>query len=100
MARLNNQQAYRYRLFEKCGMVMTVDGSGDDRITLEGLDKPYTFASDEDSSSDDEHSSEHDNDDPEGRGEEGDGGRETLVEGADSSDEDDGGEFIFHKTHP
>ena len=99
MARLNNQQAYRYRLFEKCGMAMTVDGSGDDRITLEGLDKPYTFASDEDSS-DDEHSSEHDNNDPEGRGEEGDGGRETLVEGADSSDEDDGGEFIFHKTHP
>ena len=89
MARLNNQQAYRYRLFEKCGMAMTVDGSGDDRIT---------FANDEDSS-DDEHSSEHDNDDPEGRGEEGDGGRETLVEGADSSDEDDGGKFVFHKTH-
>ncbi|CAB1113127.1 unnamed protein product [Ectocarpus sp. CCAP 1310/34] len=54
MARLNRQQTYRYRIFEKCGMAMTVDGSGDDRITLEGLDKPYTFANDEDSSSDDE----------------------------------------------
>ncbi|CAB1103677.1 unnamed protein product [Ectocarpus sp. CCAP 1310/34] len=30
MARLNSQQAYRHRLFEKCGMAMTVDGSGDD----------------------------------------------------------------------
>lgn len=98
MARLNNQQAYRYRLFEKCGMAMTVDGSGDDRITLEGLDKPYTFANDEDSS-DDEHGPENGNDEPEGRGEEGDGGRETLVEGADSSDEDDGGKFVLIKTH-
>ncbi|CAB1104161.1 unnamed protein product [Ectocarpus sp. CCAP 1310/34] len=70
MARLNSQQAFRSRLFEKCGMAMTVDGSGDDRITLEGLDKP---------------------DEPEGRGKEGDG-RETVAEGADSSDdEDDGG---------
>ncbi|CAB1096612.1 unnamed protein product [Ectocarpus sp. CCAP 1310/34] len=89
MARLNSQQAYRYRLFEKCGMAMTVDGSGDDRITLEGLDKPYTFANDEDGS-DDEQGSENGNDEPEGRAEEGDGGRETLMEGVDSSDEDDG----------
>ncbi|CAB1096297.1 unnamed protein product [Ectocarpus sp. CCAP 1310/34] len=89
MARLNSQQAYRYRLFEKCGMAMTVDGSGDDRITLEGLDKPYTFANDEDSS-DDEQGPENGNDAPEGRAEEGDGGRETLMEGVDSSDEDDG----------
>lgn len=98
MARLNSQQAYRYRLFEKCGMAMTVDGSGDDRITLEGLDKPYTFANDEDSS-DDEQGSENGNDEPKGRGEEGDGGRETLMEGADSSDEDDGGKFVLHKTN-
>ncbi|CAB1099646.1 unnamed protein product [Ectocarpus sp. CCAP 1310/34] len=89
MARLNSQQAYRYRLFKKCGMAMTGDGSGDDRITLEGLDKPYTFADDEDSS-DDEQGSENGNDEPEGRAEEGDGGRETLMEGVDSSDEDDG----------
>ncbi|CAB1118359.1 unnamed protein product [Ectocarpus sp. CCAP 1310/34] len=89
MARLNSQQAYRYRLFEKCGMAMTVDGSGDDRITLEGLDKPYTFANDEDSS-DDEQGSENGNDEPEGRAEEGDGGCDTLMEGVDSSDEDDG----------
>ncbi|CAB1105043.1 unnamed protein product [Ectocarpus sp. CCAP 1310/34] len=90
MARLKRQQAYRYRLFEKCGMAMTVDGSGDDRITLEGLDKPYNFANDEDSS-DDEQGSENGNDEPEGRAEEGDGGgRETLIEGVDSSHEDDG----------
>ncbi|CAB1107186.1 unnamed protein product [Ectocarpus sp. CCAP 1310/34] len=90
MARLNSQQAYRYRLFEKCGMAMTVDGSGDDRITLAGLDKPYTFANDEDSS-DDEQGSENGNDEPEGRAKEGDGGHTTLMEGVDSSDEDDGG---------
>ncbi|CAB1106322.1 unnamed protein product [Ectocarpus sp. CCAP 1310/34] len=85
----SDRRAYRYRLFEKCGMAMTVDGSGDDRITLEGLDKLYTFANDEDSS-DDEQGSENGNDEPEGRAEEGDGGRETLMEGVDSSDEDDG----------
>ncbi|CAB1099138.1 unnamed protein product [Ectocarpus sp. CCAP 1310/34] len=90
MARLNSQQAFRFRLFEKCGMGMTVDGSGDDRITLEGLDKPYTFANDEDCS-EDEGGLENGSDEREGRGKEG-GGRETVVEGADSSDdEDDGG---------
>ncbi|CAB1109519.1 unnamed protein product [Ectocarpus sp. CCAP 1310/34] len=92
MARLNSQQAYRYRLFEKCGMAMTVAGSGDDRITLEGLEKPYTFANDE-GSSDNEQGSENGNDEPEGRAEEGDGGRETLMEGVDSSDDDDGGKL-------
>ncbi|CAB1106958.1 unnamed protein product [Ectocarpus sp. CCAP 1310/34] len=89
IARLNSQQAYRYSPFEKCGMAMTVDGSGDDRITLEGLDKPYTLANDEDSS-DDEQGSENGNDKSEERAEDGDGGRETLMEGVDSSDEDDG----------
>ncbi|CAB1103214.1 unnamed protein product [Ectocarpus sp. CCAP 1310/34] len=90
MARLNSQQAFRFRLFEKCGMAMTVDGSGDDRITLEGLDKPYTFANDEDCSEDEE-GLENGSDEPEGRGKEG-AGRETVVGGADSSDdEDDGG---------
>ncbi|CAB1100003.1 unnamed protein product [Ectocarpus sp. CCAP 1310/34] len=74
MARLNSQQAYRYRLFNKCGIAMTVDGSGDDRVTLEGLDKPYTFANDEDSS-DDEQGSENGNNELEGRAEEGDGRR-------------------------
>ncbi|CAB1116905.1 unnamed protein product [Ectocarpus sp. CCAP 1310/34] len=72
MARLNSQQAFRFRLFEKCGMAMTVDGSGDDRITLEGLDKPYTFANDEDCSEDEE-GLENGSDEPEGRGKEGDG---------------------------
>ncbi|CAB1108670.1 unnamed protein product [Ectocarpus sp. CCAP 1310/34] len=71
-------------------MAMTVDGSGDDRITLEGLDKPYTFANDEDCSEDEE-GLENGSDEPGGRGKEGDG-HETVVEGADSSDdEDDGG---------
>lgn len=66
------------------------------RAACHELTAKSTFANDEDSS-DDEHSSENDNDDPEGRGEEGDGGRETFVEGADSSDEDDGGKFVLHR---
>ncbi|CAB1117664.1 unnamed protein product [Ectocarpus sp. CCAP 1310/34] len=90
MARLNSQHAFRFHLIERCGMAMTVDGSGNDRITLEGLDKPYTFANDEDCSEDEE-GLEIGSDEPEGRGKEGDG-REAVVEGADSSDdEDDGG---------
>ncbi|CAB1107559.1 unnamed protein product [Ectocarpus sp. CCAP 1310/34] len=76
--------------FEKCGMAMTVDGSGDYRITLEGLDKPYTFAFDEDCSEDEE-GLENGSDEPEGRGKEGDG-CETVVEGADSSDDEDDGD--------
>ncbi|CAB1098731.1 unnamed protein product [Ectocarpus sp. CCAP 1310/34] len=94
MARLNSQQAFRYRLFEKCGKTITVDGSGDDRITLEGLDKSYTFANDIDSS-EDEQGSENGSDEPEERGKEGDGGREKVVEGADSSDEDDTNELAL-----
>ena len=38
---VDNRPDYRFRLFEKCGMAMTVGGSGDERITLEGLNKPY-----------------------------------------------------------
>ncbi|CAB1112188.1 unnamed protein product [Ectocarpus sp. CCAP 1310/34] len=86
MARLNSQQAFRFRLFEKCGMVTTVDGSGNDRITLEGLDKSYTFANDK-NCSEDEEGLENGSDEPEGQGKEGDG-RETVVEGADSSDDE------------
>lgn len=56
MQKLDEREEYRFRLFEKCGMAMTVDGSGDDRINLEGLDKPYSFMSEEDS--DDEEASE------------------------------------------
>ena len=41
---VDNRPDYRFRLFEKCGMAMTVDGSGDERITLEGLNKPYDTA--------------------------------------------------------
>lgn len=33
-----NRPEYRFRLFEKCGMAMTVDGSGDEYINLEGVD--------------------------------------------------------------
>ncbi|CAB1100758.1 unnamed protein product [Ectocarpus sp. CCAP 1310/34] len=74
----------------RCGMAMTVDGSGDDRITLEGLDKPSTFANDQDCSEDEE-GLENGSDEPEGRGKKEGDGRETVVEGADSSDDDDGG---------
>ncbi|CBJ33249.1 C2H2 zinc finger protein [Ectocarpus siliculosus] len=101
MEKLNSNQGYRHRLFEKCGMAMTVDGSGDDRITLEGLDQPYTFANDEDSS-ENEGGSEDGSDGPEGKEEEGAGRREPVVgderngansgegmEGAGYSDEDD-----------
>ena len=77
--------------FRKVGMAMTVDGSGDDRITLEGLDKPYTFAGDG-NSSDDEGSSETGNDGGGGGDDktvdgEGDQSGEGLEDG-DSSDED------------
>ncbi|CAB1121435.1 unnamed protein product [Ectocarpus sp. CCAP 1310/34] len=101
VAKLNSNQGYRHRLFEKCGMAMTVDGSGDDRITLEGLDQPYTFPNDDDSS-ENEGGSEDGSDGPEGREEEGAGRREPVVgderngansgegmEGAGYSDEDD-----------
>ena len=103
---LNSRQEYRFRLFEKCGMAMTVDGSGDEKITLEGLEKPYTFADGEDSS-EDEGASETRSNGP-GDGEEGSGGRETIVGGGrngdnsredlddcDSSDEDDDGKLRF-----
>ncbi|CAB1117836.1 unnamed protein product [Ectocarpus sp. CCAP 1310/34] len=90
MAKLNRKQAFRSAFSKKYGMAMTVDGSGDDRITLKGLDKPYTLANDEDCSEDEE-GLDNGSDEPEERRKEGDG-RETVVEGADSSDdEDDGG---------
>ncbi|CAB1105649.1 unnamed protein product [Ectocarpus sp. CCAP 1310/34] len=38
----SGRRAFRFRLFEKCGMAMTVDGSGDDRITLEGPSQTQT----------------------------------------------------------
>ena len=74
---------------------MTADGSGDDRITLEGLDKPYTFTNDEDSS-ESEGGSDIDSDGPEGREKEGSGDNSGEDrEGPDSSDEDDGGKFNY-----
>ena len=54
-------------------MAMTIDGSGGGRITLEGLDKPYTFAGDG-NSSDDDRSSETGNDG-------GGGGDDKTVDG-------------------
>ena len=92
-------------------MAMTVDGSGDERITLlEGLNQPYTFANEEDSS-DDEGGSDNGSDGPEGWEMEGAGRRETVtggerngdnsgedMEGDCSSDEDDGGAFDLHLT--
>ncbi|CAB1108496.1 unnamed protein product [Ectocarpus sp. CCAP 1310/34] len=63
---------------KKCGMAMTVDGSGDDRTTLEGLDKPYTFFAKDEDSSEDEQGSENGSDEPEGRGQKGDGGYTSL----------------------
>ena len=44
---------YRLRLYEKTGTAMTTDGSGDERITLEGLSAPYSFMDVEDDSSPD-----------------------------------------------
>lgn len=103
---LNSRQEYRFRIFEKCRMAMTLDGSGDEKITLEGLEKPYTFSDDEDSS-EDEGPSETGSNGP-GDGEEGSGGQETVVGGGrngdnsgedlddgDSNDEDDDGKFVF-----
>ena len=72
---VDNRPDYRFRLFEKCGMAMTVDGSGDERITLEGLNKPYSFMDAEDSS-DDEEAFETSSDDDESVG---DGGTDLGV---------------------
>ena len=45
---------YRHRLFEKTGTAMTADGTGDDKISLEGLEKGfrYTFMDVEDQNGD------------------------------------------------
>ena len=67
---VDNRPDYRFRLFGKCGMAMTVDGSGDERITLEGLNKPYSFMDAEDSS-DDEEASKTGSDDDESAGDGG-----------------------------
>lgn len=40
MELLNNRQEYRFRLLKKCGMAMTVGGSGDEKNTSEGSEKP------------------------------------------------------------
>lgn len=38
-----------FALSETCGMVMTVDGSGEDRTTLEGHHNPHAFMDTEES---------------------------------------------------
>ena len=45
---------YRHRLFEKTGTAMTADGTGDDKISLEGLEEGfrYTFMDVEDQNGD------------------------------------------------
>eukprot|EP00903_Cladosiphon_okamuranus_P011389 g10732.t1 len=103
MQKLDDREEYRFRLFEKCGMAMTVDGSGDDRINLEGLDKPYSFMSEEDSNdeddSDDEEASETHNagsggEDDQRGGSEGDHdveGMETRNEGPGGGSDHTGG---------
>ena len=65
---VDNRTGYRFRLFEKTGNLMTTDGTGDDRINLEGLTKPLTFMDD---ASDDEVASAGGGD--ESSGEENDG---------------------------
>ncbi|CAN0452114.1 unnamed protein product [Ectocarpus fasciculatus] len=51
---LHGREEYPFRLFEKCGMAMSLGGLGDDRINLEGLDKPYYTFMDAEDPSDDE----------------------------------------------
>ena len=101
---VDNRPDNRFRLFENCGMAMTVDGSGDKRITLEGLNKPYSFMDAEDSS-DDEEASETSSDDDEsvgdggtdlGGGGNGDNSGERM-EDDESSYEDDDGKFNFRQ---
>ena len=43
VAKLDMDQLYRRRLFEKTGLAMTADGTDHNLINLEGLDGPYTF---------------------------------------------------------
>ena len=101
---VDSRPDYRFRLFENCGMAMTVDGSGDERITLEGLNKPYSFMDAEDSS-EDEKVSETGSDDDEsvedggtdlGGGGDGDNSGKRM-EDDDSSYEDDDGKFNFRQ---
>eukprot|EP00903_Cladosiphon_okamuranus_P021062 g19348.t1 len=40
---INADQEYRFRLFDKTGAGMTADGSGDERINLEGMSGPLNF---------------------------------------------------------
>ena len=51
IARIEARPGYRFRLSETTGLVMTADGSLDDRITPEGVVGPYNFM-DGDTSSD------------------------------------------------
>ena len=48
---VDNRAGYRFCLFEKTGSLMTTDGTGDDRINLEGSTEPLAFMDD---ASDDE----------------------------------------------
>ncbi|CAN0499717.1 unnamed protein product, partial [Laminaria digitata] len=43
---VDNRAGYRFRLFEKTGSPMTADGTGDERINLEGLTEPLAFMDD------------------------------------------------------
>ncbi|CAB1107407.1 unnamed protein product [Ectocarpus sp. CCAP 1310/34] len=54
---IDKDEQYRFRLFEKTGCGMTADGSGDDKINLEGL-STYSFMDMEGGASADEESKE------------------------------------------
>lgn len=80
---------YRNRLLEKTGTAMTADGSGNDRITLEGLEEAYTFM-DVESDGGNEESSEGDGSEETGQGGEDNGGGGSRDEG----EEDNGHDII------
>ena len=46
MDTVDNRAGYRFRLLEKTGSLMTGDGTGDERINLEGLTEPLAFMDD------------------------------------------------------
>ena len=48
VAKLDSDQLYRRRLFEKTGHAMTADGTDDNLVNLEGVDGPYIFTNGDD----------------------------------------------------
>ena len=83
---VDNRPNYRFRLFEKIGSLMTVDGTCDEQINLEGLTEPLAFMRNggENEAGGGGAGGRGD----EGNGEESQGGEQDQDQDEDSEDED------------